>query len=508
MADPGMEISSLLHKLHLSSSPSDPLPAITELLSQLQKKLIGAVHNSCENSSVVGQVEHLFQTADPDWLFPSVSDDQETEWVELRSAYKSVISTLIGCAALPICEDDCSSLDSAAYQSIPSRATAVCSALTALLGSWDEGCGARRDKTGMTGLLLTVAPPIFLFSVTHFQDQPWSTASSRTAARHLHEALVRVGGWRDSAHLLMGDEYTEDRGILGGVLDILLPQLTKDSWHRCEAVKLVFVWTLLQVTRPVLSPFLPRLLPPSLLLNDHYRPDNCMLGVGCVHHIVLNTPAADLRQFNRAEVLYQALFKHLYTSEAAVIQLVLSCLLDLLLILEKPPSSTSHRKPCRHDDVLRLFLTHMEVEHKVALRRVYASALPLYVERMGVAVCRHLQRVERVVLGYLEVRDPPEETNRLMILEVLQRTIKVAWPRMACRVDVLLRCLLRLLVDVSSDSSVGGPVRQELMDQSSASIRLLDACSEGRVQRLLLQLDSRCCSTQVLSCLATVTADR
>ncbi|MEQ2200952.1 hypothetical protein XENOCAPTIV_005358 [Xenoophorus captivus] len=56
---------------------------------------------------------------------------------------------------------------------------------------------------------------------------------------------------------------------------------------------------------------------------------------------------------------------------------------------------------------------------------------------------------------------------------------------MACRVDVLLRCLLRLLVDVSSDSSVGGPVRRELMDQSSASIRLLDACSEGRVQRSL-----------------------
>ncbi|MEQ2200951.1 hypothetical protein XENOCAPTIV_005357 [Xenoophorus captivus] len=384
-----MEITSLLHKLHLSSSPSDPLPAITELLSQLQKKLIGADHNSCESSSVVGQVEHLFQTADPDWLFPSVLDDQKNEWVELRSAYKSVISTLIGWAALPICEDDCSSLDSAAYQSIPSRATAVCSALTALLGSWDEGCRARRDKTGLTGLLLTVAPPIFLFSVTHFQmvltgpfvlqDQPWSTASSRTAARHLHEALVRVGGWRDSAHLLMGDEYTEDRGILGRVLDVLLPQLTNLMMMKMMSV--------------------------------------------CVQ------PAADLRQFNRAEVLYQALFKHLYTSEAAVIQLVLSCLLDLLLILEKPPSSASHRKPCRHDDVLRLVLTHMEVEHKVALRRVYASALPLYVERMGVAVCKHLRRVERVVLGYLEVRDPPEETSRLMILEVLQRTIKVAWPR-------------------------------------------------------------------------------
>lgn len=45
------------------------------------------------------------------------------------------------------------------------------------------------------------------------------------------------------------------------------------------------------------------------------------------------------------------------------------------------------------------------------------------------AVCRHLRRVEQVVLGYLEIRDPPEETCRLKVLEVLQKTIRAAWPR-------------------------------------------------------------------------------
>ncbi|XP_037536053.1 TELO2-interacting protein 2 isoform X3 [Nematolebias whitei] len=428
-----MDLSSLLHDLRLSSSPSEkphpspPLPPITELLSWLQKKLIGAADKPSESSSLIGQVAQLFKAADPDWLFSLAPDDQNSGWEELQVAYSSVISALIGCAALPLCENDSSSLSAEAYRSVPSQAAAVSSALTALLEHWDKG-GRARGK--VTKLVFIVAPPICVFSITHFQlqDQVWTSAASRTAARRLHEALLRAGGWTDSAHLLMGD-----RGILGGVLDLLQPQLTKDSWQRCEAMKLVFVWTLLQVTRPFLSPHLPLLLPPSLLLNDHYKPENCMLGVRCLHHIVLNTPAADLRQFNRAEVLYQALFKHLYTSEAAVIQLVLSCLLDLLLVLEKPPSSLgpscSRRKPCRHDDVLRLVLTHMEAEHKVALRRVYVSALPLYVERMGVSVCRHLRRVERVVLGYLEVRDPPEETSRLKILEVLQRTTREAWPR-------------------------------------------------------------------------------
>nr|XP_033476126.1 TELO2-interacting protein 2 isoform X2 [Epinephelus lanceolatus] len=510
-----MELSSLLHDLHLTSSspsekllPSPSLPPITELLSRLQEKLIGSSSDS-ETSSLIGRVERFFQVADPHWLFSASQDDG---WSELQVAYSSLVRALIGCAALPLCEDDCGSLPSAAYQSVPSRAGAVCSALTALLGTLG-------NRGSQTGVLLAVAPPICVFSVTHFQVQPWTSSSSRVAAQSLQEALLRAGGWRDSAHLLMGDRSQEEeeegggrsRGILGGVLDVLQPQLTKESWQRCEAVKVVFAWTLLQVTRPFLSPHLSHLLPPSLLLNDHYRPENCMLGVRCLHHIVLNTPAADLRQFNRAEVLYQALFKHLYTTEAAVIQSVLSCLLDLLLVLEKPPSSlappssSSCRKPCRHDDVLRLVLTHMEAEHKVALRHVYATALPPYIDRMGVAVCRHLRRLERVVLGYLEVRDPPEETSRLKILEVLEKTIRAAWPRMECRVGVLLRCLLKLLVDVSSDSELSDSVRHKLMNQTSLCLKLLDACCHGDLQPFLQQVDSSCCSSEVLSCLATVT---
>lgn len=520
-----MELSLLLHDLHLSPCssssekplPSPSLPPITELLSRLQDKLIGASTDS-ETSSLIGRVEQLFRTADPHWLFSPNSASQDDGWAGLRAAYGSLVSAVTGCAALPLCEDDCGSPSAAAYQSVPARAGPVCSALTALLGTlgnWESGGGARG---GQTGLLLTVAPPICVFAVTHFQDQAWTSSSSRAAAQSLQEALLKAGRWRDSAHLLMGggsqDAEREEgggtsRGILGGVLDVLRPQLTKDSWQRCEAVKLVFAWTLLQVTRPSLSPHLHLLLPPSLLLNDHYRPENCMLGVRCLHHIVLHTPAADLRQFNRAEVLYQALFKHLYTTEAAVIQPVLSCLLDLLLVLEKPPSSLApsspRRKTCRHDDVLRLVLTHMEAENKVALRRVYAAALPPYIDRMGVAVCRHLRRLERVVLGYLEVTDPPEETSRLKILEVLQKTSRAAWPRMACRVDVLLRCLLKLLVDVSSDSQLGDSVRQKLMNETSLCIKLLDGCSQGALQPLLQQVDSSCCSPEVLSCLATVT---
>lgn len=49
--------------------------------------------------------------------------------------------------------------------------------------------------------------------------------------------------------------------------------------------------------------------------------------------------------------------------------------------------------------------------------------------RLGVLVARHLKRLERVIVGYLEVCDGPEEEARLGILETLRCTIEHAWPR-------------------------------------------------------------------------------
>ncbi|KAG7215016.1 hypothetical protein INR49_022862 [Caranx melampygus] len=130
-----MELSSLLHDLHLSTSekplPSPPLPPITELLSRLRQKLIGSSSDS-ETSSLIGRVERLFQTADPDWLFSPALANEEEGWEELGSAYRSLVEALIGCAALPLCKDDVGPIPAAAYQSIPSHAIPACTALTAL----------------------------------------------------------------------------------------------------------------------------------------------------------------------------------------------------------------------------------------------------------------------------------------------------------------------------------------------------------------------------------------
>ncbi|XP_062310816.1 TELO2-interacting protein 2-like [Osmerus eperlanus] len=97
-----------------------------------------------------------------------------------------------------------------------------------------------------------------------------------------------------------------------------------------------------------------------------------------------------MHQYNRAEVLYHALFNQLYTSEAPLIQVVLPCLLNALPVLEKSPALTvASRRLNRYDTVLRLVLSHMEVEHKLPLRRVYAGILPLFIDRWAACICLH-----------------------------------------------------------------------------------------------------------------------
>lgn len=64
-------------------------------------------------------------------------------------------------------------------------------------------------------------------------------------------------------------------------------------------------------------------------------------------------------------------------------QVVLLCLLDLLPILEKALQRLPHNPQLvtPSDEVLQLVLTHMESEHRLPLRRVYARNLPAFVER-------------------------------------------------------------------------------------------------------------------------------
>ncbi|XP_053822271.1 TELO2-interacting protein 2 isoform X4 [Vidua chalybeata] len=396
--------------------------------------------------------------------------------------------------------------DTALAAAAAERAERVGAVFLLLLRKLEDARSQTSPGTAAAGPVpLRVLAHAFIFAVTHKDERPWTTARSRAVAQELLERLVQAAGCGSVEEFLRGKEGDEE-GRFGAVMGLLKQELTKDTWKCNPASKDVFSWALLRVSRPWLCPHLERVLPPALLLSDDFQEENKVLGVRCLHHIVLNVPGADLCQFNRAQVVFHALYNHLYSREAPLIQAVLLCLLDLLPVLERCQRRQGQgRATSPWDQVLQLVLTHMEAEHRLALRRVYAGTLPAFVTRLGILIVRHLKRLERVILGYLEVSDGPEEEARLGILETLRCTMEHAWPRMPCRLPVLLKALLRLLWDVHTERGpTPEPVRAALLHGATQCLILLDRCCQGQVKVLLAGLHSSCEQNRVQECLRKV----
>ncbi|XP_030820111.1 TELO2-interacting protein 2 [Camarhynchus parvulus] len=474
-----------------TSSSRSPSPERGPAAPSAEQALLRAGQALCERPEALRELGALLEAA-------------ELRGSAGSAALARLAAALGGLAAPPRREQDGAEPPGreAALAAVAERAERVGAAFLLLLQKLED---ARSQQSPVGPIPKRVLGHAFIFAVAHKEERPWTTARSRAVAQELLERLVRTAGCGSVEEFLQGKEGDEE-GAFGEVMGLLKQELTKDTWKRNPASKDVFSWSLLRVSRPWLCPHLERVLPPALLLSDDFQEENKVLGVRCLHHIVLNVPGADLCQFNRAQVVFHALYNHLYSREAPLIQAVLLCLLDLLPVLERCQRRQGQaRATSPWDQVLQLLLTHMEPEHRLALRRVYAGTLPAFVSRLGILIVRHMKRLERVILGYLEVSDGPGEEARLGILQTLQCTIEHAWPRIPCRLPVLLKALLRLLWDVHSERGpTPEPVRAALLHEATQCLILLDRCCQGQVKVLLAGLHSSCEEKRLQECFRKV----
>ncbi|XP_032869902.1 TELO2-interacting protein 2 [Amblyraja radiata] len=512
MEDP----SQIIQKLQLAGQgrvereehyQSMKVPIVEEVLKNLLEDL-STENLRRDRGSVVDDVKDLLLHADPLWL---LNHYRQGETLNIVHLYIDLTVSLTLYAALPRCETDIGELPNSAYSTIPSRAQSVAETFQLLLTKLSvrplQASSSSPAELSPDSVLNAISPHLVIFCATHCQERPWTNAASRLAADELLAATVQATGCKTVVELLCGSQE-EGHGALVIVLHLMKPQMNKNTWKLNPATKHVFRWLLQRVRRPWLSEHLDTVLPPSLLFSDDYRTENKILGVRCLQHVIDNVPAAELLQFNRAQVVYHALFNHLYTPEASLVQVVLSCLLDLLPLIEKPLVTRGQQRANRYDKVFCLILTHMEVEDKIPLRRVYAKHLPVFIERLGILVVRHLKRLQRVILGYLEVYDGPEETARLCVLQAFQSMIQQAWPRMSMRLEILLKSLLRFIYDVATDQSPTPPrVREELLQDATQCLILLNRCCERKVTVLLEGVRQNCENATVLECLLRVQQD-
>jgi len=301
-----------------------------------------------------------------------------------------------------------------------------------------------------------------IICLEHEQVGRWTTTESVECAKTLLATICVANGCDTFDSLL--NMYDGKSSLLQHVLNEIIPKLTRTTWKLNPAACQVFRRCLLVTQQPLLSDCLPMFLPPTLLFVDDFEAENRVPGFQCLQHIMQHSSKTELRWYGRADVIYDSLLRALFGCDDVVLEAVILCLFDVLDIVEvSPRRATGQRSWNRHDDVFAKYLTNMEMESRVLLRRVYAKHLGVFISKLGITVVRHLSRLLRVVADYLQVSDGPDEQCRCDVLEALSVLLSEAWPRVPHHADDVMKSLVRLLVDVR---------RQADMMSTSAQVSL------------------------------------
>ncbi|XP_022100512.1 TELO2-interacting protein 2-like [Acanthaster planci] len=459
--------------------------------------------SSLEDSQCRGQLEIEKRCAEVHAAFQH--DSEDSVWFlhvadNVKRVVAKVVASLVGRTMLPQSlsnenEDDC-------FRETASITAVVASTCAAILSNLHEGQSSlgytdeRKEKTQqlVSGVVSAVAPHCVVLAASHCEKHPWTSKTSRQNTNGLCTLLCKMSGCNSASELLMmGPAWcrqSSNVGIFKDVLGLLKERLTRDQWHREPATRQAFRWCLLQVKHPHLGQHLDSVLPASLLFVDDYKENNKYLGVLCLQHIIKNVDPTDLRLHGRAMVIFEALHHQLYTQKPALIGQLLPCLVSILAVIERSPhKADEQRKPNRYDTVLQTILISMEFEQKLALRRAYTKNLHLFIDSMGITILRHMKRVLRVILKYLEASDGHDDVSRMHMLQSLKSLILQSWPRIPAHWEEIIKVLLKLLFEACDNRShVDKEVRQPIIDGCAECLVLLKRCCRKNTEEALREV--------------------
>ncbi|XP_072022926.1 TELO2-interacting protein 2-like [Amphiura filiformis] len=343
-------------------------------------------------------------------------------------------------------------------------------------------------------------PSCVVLWASHQDDHPWTDTLCRQATQDLIKSLCNITSANDVPEILCRSVYSsgcksEDRLIGSGcfvdVLNLLRPSLTRETWKQEPCSRHAFYCCLVQVKHPHLGDHLELVLPPALLFVDDYKVENKILGMRCLHHIINNVDPTELSWYSRSLVIYEALQRHIYNQDPSVLEALYPCLVAILGVVERcPQKANEFRKPTRYDTAFQTILSNMEHEQKLVLRRVHAKCLAEFIDKMGITVLRHMKRLLRVLVNYLEVYDGAEQTARLDVICAMKALITQAWPRIPHYYDVIFKSLLKLLYDVTTCDAqdISHQVQSDIISGTEECLLLLKRCCGTEMDQSLQSL--------------------
>lgn len=441
-------------------------------------------------------IYNVFKSASVEWLVPelglenpegplttTVTDAANDTCIHLYSDLSAALCRRASVRSLASEEETCEDLG----KKLGENARIVCTAmmtfsqLLSKLSSHNNCAEQSRRSSNRTvqRVIRTLSCGALIVCLEHEQLCRWTTAQSVECSKSLLATVCAANGCDafDSLLNMSDGKFC----LLQHVVNEVLPKLTRTTWKLNPAASLVFRRCLLVTRQPLLSDCLPMFLPPTLLFVDDFEAENRVSGLHCLRHIMQHSSKTELRWYGRADVIYDSLLRALFGCDEVVLEQVILCLFDVLDIVEvSPRRAAGQRSWGRHDDVFVKYLTNMEMESRLVLRRVYAKHLGFFVSKLGITVVRHLSRLLRVVADYLQVSDGPDEQCRCDVLEALSVLLSETWPRIPHHADDVMKSLVRLLVDVRRQTDMMSTFAQvSLQRRALDCIQLLrEICPE------------------------------
>ncbi|XP_064382142.1 TELO2-interacting protein 2-like [Halichondria panicea] len=287
----------------------------------------------------------------------------------------------------------------------------------------------------------------------HCGKHYWTSTVSRQIANDIISRLIDLTNSGSVQQLLAGGDKADGSRVLATVLLLIREKLTKEKWKEYPIHKHALVWCIKHLKHPNVSPYLDTFLPATLMMLDDYTDYHRILALGLASHIVCNVDSTELRWYNRADVIYQAIKPLLYGSAPNVSNAVHTCLLHLLPVLDAYHTDIP-AKPNKSSEVFELLINSLHMESNLAAKKVYAFYVSKYIELLGIFCVRHMKLLLTVLISCIEDSYFPETSDtQRYALKSLATLITHAWPRIPSHKDSILKCLVRVVSDLCTSST-------------------------------------------------------
>lgn len=285
----------------------------------------------------------------------------------------------------------------------------------------------------------------------HTSENIWTNEETNANSHEIIALLCQSYSCRSIGDLLVGEKCYSDSEVprlYKSVLTALRPKLLKDTWKYYPGAVACYCWLLFHVHRKYLGDYLGMIVPTALILTDDFIPENAATGIKCIAYIAENSTKADLHC--HAEVMYSAVQQSLVHKNPNVVKIAVPCLINLLDKIERNYfKDECFKEWCKYDETLEIILESLEMWQKIDIREAYLETLPTFLENMPLSVVNWSSRLLELFHNYMEMGE--HSTPRFLKYTVLSLKVylRKVWPRIQYHCNMLLRMLLRFLLDVT-----------------------------------------------------------